>query len=85
MGFKVHYKTVLGHFASGIDVSESVVRLRLGDGILDKMKLGYDVGKKNETKYARYTYVKDDPLASGMCRVTITGLDENFNKIIKSG
>lgn len=63
MGFKVHYKDVTGNFFNSQDIPESTVRQRLGAGITDKMKLGYDVGKKNETRYTRYTYVKDDPLA----------------------
>ena len=64
MGFKVHYKDVTGNFSNGQDIPEYIARKRLGDGVVDKMKLNYDVGKKNETGYAKYTYTKDDPLVN---------------------
>ena len=64
MGFKIQYKSESGRLSNTRSIPERMARSRLGKGITDKMKLGYDVGKKNETLYARYTYVKDDPLSS---------------------
>lgn len=64
MGFKKQVKTPDNILLMAVNVPESTVRQRLSDGVVDKMKLGYDVGKNNETTYAKYSYVRDDPLAA---------------------